>query len=398
MPGIVQPVSIVQIVRSLSDISDIVISKSGLNIYHFGADDFGGSLNNNGSLWFNATGGPGTFRADFKNISDRTLTKINYSFEGITEGMAPISGYAFNSGGWVTGESITIPDGTFTSPSVVWSPDLELPSPVSPNGNASMSLVMGSGWWPGGKYFGNDVWPESQHITSPLFLEGDYLTGGGSGFLPIGPLHNRIIGQFDGDPIVWWGWFGDSTAAMVRPIDATNNVSKEGVWHFANVAAISANHNVRSTSYGQGGASWNDIQARVRAHIPYFTGKINVVAVMVWTWNAPPGSVEQANTNWAEWLTLKSEIESFGLDAVPYILNPPTTRNSSGQIEGYNALHGLVIETGGLVFDDLVADGTDIIAAYSEDNIHLNRDGGFIQGTLGENRIYNKSIDLGFSV
>lgn len=401
MPGIVQPVSIVQIVRSLSDSGDspAPLLKIGKNIYHFGVGDLGSDINNDGSFGFNPTGGPATFRSSFINITNKTLSAVSFEFAGTETGMAPALGVAINDGTWVSDTTdISIPDGTTQAPVFAYSNKLVLSNQMEPNDNYTLSLVLGSGWWAGTRTFGTGGWPESNLFGSYAFDEGDLLTDTVMPGIGIGPLMTKVIGHYSGDPLVWWSMFGDSTVAMVRPVASSNSNAREGVWFFANNIAQTSGHNVRITTYGQGGATWDNIKTRIRSSLGQIKTYTNVVGVQLWSWNESPQSIAEANTQWDEWLVIKAEIEAEGLDAVPFILLPPTTRNSVGQLQAYDRLHELVTAAGGLTFDDLVSSGRDIIGAYSEDNVHLNRDGGFAQAPGVESRIYDKTLALGFSI
>lgn len=373
-----------------------------LYLIHIGNQDLGSTLNNDGSLWFNSGGGPGTFRAQIRNIEDRPIKAVSLEYLGVLNGTADMLAFAVNNGTWDTyTESTSIVDGgVFYSPKITYTPELNLSTNWTPNSVVTLSVVLGSGQWSSGKMFGNGMFPESDQVDNVGFYSGNNLTSVLSGGIGIGPLNSRIIGIIPetSEPLVWWGVFGDSTSAMIRPIAATDGTSKEGVWHFFNQSARNKGHNVRVTSYGQGAASWEDIKSKVRANLPFLPGRINIVGVMVWTWNTPWTSVPDATIAWNEWLVLKSEIESFGLIAVPYILHPYSSRNTAGQISAHGYLVNQVLTNGGLYFGDVIDDGSgSIISLYSEDNVHTNRDGGYIQGYDIELTIATKTKAIGYN-
>ena len=370
-----------------------------------GSQDFQSPLNNDGNLWFWAGGGVGTFHADIKNIEDDNYEYVELQIESVADPISPVVGVGFSVGGSVIADTNivqVISGGSNNSPKIGMSSKLRLPTPVSPNNYFHMAVAQTSGVVTLAKTFSQNVWPQSGQIGNDYFVTGNSISSNpGGGVLGIGPGPSRLYCYLPttATPRVIWEAFGDSTVAQVRPVAATNNSAKEGVWHFMNEAAKNASKGVRVYSRGNGGMDWTGIKARVRANLPSMVGRVNGVLVQVWTWNTPWADVGQANTAWSEWLVLKSDIESYGFVAKPLILLPYTTRNSVGQIAAWQALYNNTVSAGGLVLNDLVSsNGADIDSGYSEDNVHLNASGAYNQATNGVSRLYTFTNNAGWSI
>lgn len=375
------------------DIGSGLIGEDGgftpsLSLWHQidGGQDFGASING-GSDWFWPNPVPATFEAVLLNIENASFDAGQALVEGVSSGGSSLTGWALNvQSAWNIDTTTSDPgNGTFDSPSYALSPVLPLSANLSPGAYFTLQQRRSPGTVAGGKCFASGIWPESGQVAGQTFQEGDRLGLSVSG-IGIGPLTSRVFLRRTGsDPFYNFIVFGDSTTAQVRPIAATNNTAKEGIWHFANADLRTNGKRVRIYSGGQGGASWTQIKARVRAALPWLAGKVSHVVIQVWTWNSAWGSAIDAEAAWAEYLELEAEVIAAGFACSPLILNPYTTRNSAGEIAGFAALKAeTVAHPRGIVLDTIMGSTSwpNLVPAESEDNIHSNRDGGFRAGPL----------------
>lgn len=354
-----------------------------------GGQDFQSSINNDGSLWFWPGGGPGTMQTVLTNIEPDNVEGVSLLVESREATSGAVLGWSVQSGGtWAIDNTTYDPadGGSLASPTVLYTGELTLPTPVAQAGTFRMHVVQGDGLLSAGKTFTDGSWPSSVQAASANFNPGSYLNSVPSAFVGIGPFQGAAILRLASSAvpraIVWV--FGDSTGAEVRPLAATDNQGKEGVWFRANEYARTNSIPIRIYSRAQGGATWSDIQARVRANIASLAGKCNAIGVMVATWNTPIEGVAAANAAWAEYLVLEAEVLAAGFPCFPYILHPYTTRNTANQISGWNQLRDLVVAHGGLDFSVIsgAASYPDLPGAESEDNIHQNGTGSVRTGPL----------------
>lgn len=352
-----------------------------------GGQDFGASING-GSDWFWPNPLPGTFQAVMLNIESSTFDAAQAIMEGVASGQSSLTGWGLNvQSAWNLDTTTTDPGpGSFDSPSAALSPVLSLSADLEPGAYFTFQQRCSPGVVPGGKAFSSGIWPESGQVAGQAFEEGDHLGGSVAG-IGIGPLSTRLFLRRATGSDEYYNFcvFGDSTTAQVRPLAATNNTAKEGIWHFANSYLRTNSKRVRIYSGGQGGASWSQIQARVRAALPWLAGKISEVVIQVWTWNSAWLDAGQAEAAWAEYLVLEAEVIAAGFACAPLILNPYTTRNAPGQITAFGVLKAYAeAHARGIVLDEIMgaASWPDLVPSESEDNIHSNRDGGFRAGPL----------------
>lgn len=379
--GIVQPVTIVGIVRSNSYVEPSGLSKldpSKLLAVITGGQDFGGTINNDGSLWFWSGGGPGTFQCGISFIDNGTVDDIQLQFTSIANGASDVTGWSIWDGSsWnIDNTTYDIANGSYASPSVQLSNVLQLTNSVNSGGNFNFHVVQNNGILSPAKTFSQTSLPNE--ISYANFNPGTYLNSFPSNNIDIGPFMDRMFLKLSNTyPRVIMDIFGDSTIAEVMPIAAPNNTRKDGIWHKFNDYTITNDLPIRIYSRGQGAATWAEIQARVRANLSYMSTTTDIVGVQVWTWNSGWVNVEQANTAWAEWLVLKEEIELAGFKAVPVILHPYTTRNSAGQVDAFNTLKTLVAENNGIDLSNITGSTSypDLVPSESEDNIHMNQTG-----------------------
>lgn len=369
------------------------------------SQEFQPALNNDGNLWFWPGGGLGTFHADVRNQDSENIQSVQVQYESAADSPSPITAIGVGVGAiYNVDESLTVlPNGgTVSSPKIGLSAKLDLPAPVTPGNYFHFAVTQDNGNVTLANSFGSSQWVESENAINTYFRTGDSHNsnpGGGTGGISPGPSRIFCYLPRSAQPRVIWDVFGDSTVAQVRPVASNNNASKEGVWYHMNSKAITDNKNVRIYSRGNGAFTWAQIQDRVRANLPYMIGKSCGILVQVWTWNTPHSSEANAITAWGEWLTLKSQIEDYGLIAKPLVLLPSTTRNSVGEIAAWQYLHDQTIATGGLYLGDIVStNGIDIDAIYSEDNVHLNGPGGVLQGTNGASRLYTLTTNVGYTI
>lgn len=342
---------------------------------------------NGGVEWFWANAVPGTFQAVMLNIEDASFEAAQTIAESVSaSGVSSMTGWGVNAQSvWNLDTGTLSPGaGSTNSPSHALSPVLELSAPILPGAYWTIQNRQSTGLVSAGKMFSNTTWPESGLVAGQAFQEGDRLglsvTGIGVGPLPTRVFLRRtaVAGEFYNFMVM-----GDSTTVPLRPIASANNSSNEGIWHFGNASLRTAGKKVRIYSGGQGAASWAQIQARTRAALPWLAGKVADVAIQVWTWNSPWTSAAQADVAWAEYLVLEAEVEAAGFVCRPMILNPYTTRNSAGEIEGFTTMKAHVLaHPRGIALDTIMggASWPHLIPAESEDDIHTNRDGGFRAG------------------
>lgn len=358
-----------------------------LSLWHQidGGQDFGAAING-GSDWFWPNPLPATFQAVLLNIENATFDAAQAITESVTSGASSLTGWGLNvQSAWNLDTATISPgDGTEDSPGHALSPVMTLSATLNPAAYFTFQQRQSTGLVPGGKCFSAGIWPESGQVAGQEFQEGDRLGLSVTSGITIGPLSTRLFLRRTGtDQFYNFMIFGDSTTAQVRPLAASNNTAKEGIWHFANANLRTAGKRVRIYSGGQGGASWDRIKGRVRAALPWLAGKVSDIPVQVWTWNSAWTSAAQANAAWAEYLVLEAEVQAAGLICRPLILNPYTTRNSAGEIDGFATMKNHVIaHPRGIVLDTIMGSTSwpNLPGSESEDNIHTNRDGGFRAG------------------
>lgn len=371
-----------------------------LSLWHQieGGQDLGASING-GADWFWPNPVPATFEAVLLNIEDTAFDAAQAFVEGVTTGTSTLTGWGLNvQSAWNLDTSTTNQGngGSMDSPAAALSAVLPLSAPLNPGAYFTLQQRRSTGNVAGGKCFSSGVWPESGQVAGQAFQEGDRLGLSVSG-IGIGPLSTRLFLRRTGaDQFYNFMVFGDSTTAQIRPLAASNNTAKEGIWHFANANLRTAGKRVRIYSGGQGGASWTQIKGRVRAALPWMAGKVSEVVVQVWTWNTAWSSAGQADTAWAEYLVLEAEVEAAGFRCSPLILNPYTTRSSAGEIAGFAAMKAYAVaHPRGIVLDTIMGAGSwpNLPGSESEDNIHSNRDGGFRAGPLAATIFLAKAVE-----
>jgi hypothetical protein len=370
-----------------------------LSLWHQidGGQDFGAAING-GSDWFWPNPLPGTFNAVLLNIENSTFDAAQAITESVTSGASSLTGWGINvQSAWNLDTATISPgNGTEDSPGSALSPVKVLSATLNPGAYFTYQQRQSTGLVPGGKCFSAGTWPESGQVAGQAFQEGDRLGLSVSG-IGIGPLSTRLFLRRTGtDEFYNFMVFGDSTTAQVRPLAASNNTAKEGIWHFANANLRTAGKRVRIYSGGQGGASWTRIKGRVRAALPWMAGKVSEVVVQVWTWNTAWSSAGQADTAWAEYLVLEAEVEAAGFRCSPLILNPYTTRSSAGEIAGFAAMKAYAVaHPRGIVLDTIMGSTSwpNLPGSESEDNIHSNRDGGFRAGPLAATIFLAKAVE-----
>lgn len=379
--GIVQPVSIVQIVRSLSDNGSTGSSKlnpSKLLAVITGAQDFQSTINNDGSLWFWPGGGPGTFQCELAFIDNGRVDNVQVQFTSRASGAADVTGWSIWDGSsWnIDNTTYDIADGTLGSPSVQLSNVISLTNPVNSTGHFNFHVVQNNGVLTPSKTFGTVYLPNEVFYAN--FNPGTYLNSFPANNVGISPFMDRMFLKLSNTYArVIIDMFGDSTIAEVMPIAAADNTRKDGIWHKFNDYTITNTLPIRIYSRGQGAATWSEIQARVRANLSAMATTTDIVGVQVWTWNSAWGNVGEATTAWAEWLVLKAEIEAAGKIAVPVILHPYTTRNSTGEVEAFNYLKTMVAANNGIDLSNITGSTSypNLVGSESEDNIHMNQNG-----------------------
>jgi len=371
-----------------------------LSLWHQieGGQDLGASING-GSDWFWPNPVPATFEAVLLNIENTSFDAAQAFVEGVASGASTLTGWGLNvQSAWNLDTTTTSPGngGTVDSPAAALSAVLPLSAPLNPGAYFTLQQRRSTGNVAGGKCFASGVWPESGQVAGQAFQEGDRLGLSVSG-IGIGPLTSRVFLRRTGsDPFYNFIVFGDSTTASVRPLAASNNTAKEGIWHFANANLRTNSKRVRIYSGGQGGASWTQIKARVRAALPWLAGKVAHVVVQVWTWNSAWGNAIDAEAAWAEYLVLEAEVIAAGFACSPLILNPYTTRNSTGEIAGFAALKAATVaHPRGIVLDTIMGSTSwpNLVGSESEDNIHSNRDGGFRAGPLAAPIFLTRAVE-----
>lgn len=388
------------------DIGSGLIGEDGgftpsLSLWHQieGGQDLGASING-GSDWFWPNPVPATFEAVLLNIENTAFDAAQAFVEGVTTGTSTLTGWGLNvQSAWNLDTSTTNQGngGSMDSPAVALSAVLPLSAPLNPGAYFTLQQRRSTGNVAGGKCFASGIWPESGQVAGQAFQEGDRLGLSVSG-IGIGPLTSRLFLRraVGANPFYNFMVFGDSTTAQVRPIAATNNTAKEGIWHFANADLRTNGKRVRIYSGGQGGATWAQIVSRTRAALPWLVGKVSEIAVQVWTWNSGWLNADQAETAWEEYLALEADVLAAGFGCAPLILNPYTTRNSAGQVDAFNVLKGYAeAHPRGIVLDEIIGSTSwpNLVPAESEDNIHSNRDGGFRAGPLAADIFLARAVE-----
>lgn len=355
-----------------------------------GGQGFQSSITNEpgNTPWFSSDPNAGTMQGVIQNLDADAIEAAVLQVENREATSAPCLGWSVQVGAtWaVDGVDRTPPaGGSLASPTMLQTPELAFPAPVAQGGTFRLHVAMGSGVWTAARTFG-DVWPESQQVSAPNFNSGEILNSVPGNFVGIGPFPSTLYVKrpAGADPWDVWVWFGDSTIEPLRPIGSTNDTAKEGFLHFANAHCRAQGWKMRHYSRGQGGATRPETRARIRANLPYLVGKATRVVDNCWSWNGAPTSEAEADANHALDLELKAEVEAAGLLYLQVINHPYTTRNSAGQIAGFNRTKANVLAAGGIALDTIHGDSAhpNLPGTESEDNIHQNRTGAFRAGPL----------------
>ena len=353
----------------------------------FGSQITGGSIsgwNNSGDL---------TTQVNPRNDEAESIVAAQATFEMATAAThGPWRGWAIQAQNvWnidnteIAGQS----GGSIASPKIALTQEMALTQPWLAGQRAYYQQCNGPGPICPGTALSSNSFPSTTIIDSQCSDMGNLL-----GTLGVGSLYSvwtsRIYAKRAANPHYVFGMFGDSTSVPVRPIAAADPLAREG-WHLqANIALRTAGKKVRVYSYGQGGANWAGIMARARANLPYLTGKVSRVLILVWSWNSGWSNSGQVDTAWAEYLVLQAEFEAAGIACSPLIMNPYTTRSGAGQPEAFAQMRALVAaHPRGVVLDDIMGDTSwpNLPASESEDNVHQNGVGGVRTGPLAATRL-----------
>lgn len=353
-----------------------------------GGQDFGSSIEG-GGVWFWNTADPGTFEANVKNLEPESMDAVQTWAESVSATSGSIIGWGFRVGAtWDTETATYTPDagGTVPAPKIVPTSVLALTTPLAQDVSGRFQVVHSPGTLAAAKTFANTAWPESAQAGSANFNVGNYLGSDAPTFIDIGPLQSRLALRRASGSSTYYNFaiFGDSTTASVRPVGSTNDAAKEGFSYEANKVLRTGGKRVRIYSWGQGAATWAEIQQRVVANLPYLVGKVSHLSILVWSWNSAYNSSAEADTAWAEYLALEAAVEAAGFACSPMILHPYTTRNSAGQVEGFTAMKAHVTaHPRGILMDELMGDTSwpNLPALESEDNVHQNVTGSIRTGS-----------------
>lgn len=355
-----------------------------------GGQQFGGELQGGGVWFWNDPAKNGTFEAWIKNPESDSVTAIETLVDGAAESYAPLVGWGvMSSGVWDLDEAIYQPGtgGSVASPKIVPTASIELSNPVAANGYFLFQEEFASGVVVPASSLSTASFPATGLVNGEKFLMGSSLgTGiGDAGILGIGPMASRVYLRRSGSPHYNFAIFGDSTTVPVRPLSATDQLSREGANFRANETLRSSGKRVRIYSYGQGAAEWSGTLARIRANLPFLGGKISRIAVQVWTWNSPWNTTEQAEAAWAEYLAVEAEAIALGFGCSPLILHPYTTRNGDGQPEAFSVIKAHAqAHPYGIVLDEIMGGESwpNLPTEESEDNVHQNGVGAVRTGPL----------------
>ena len=345
-----------------------------------------------GSQWWWDDAVDGTFYAIVTNQEADSIVAAQAVAEGAGSAVASIAGWGIQSGGaWDTDATDYTPPagGSVASPTFAEVAELALTNPIASGAQALYQEVREPGAIVPATSLSGNGFPTTGVVSAENFLEGAYLgSDPGGGFPGLGPMASRLYLKKSGPPLYVFGVIGDSTTVPVQPLDSATPLSREGYHFRANEALRAAGKRVRIYSYGQGAAGWSDILARGRAILPHVAGKISRLAVLVWTWNSAHLSVEQAEAAWLEYLAFEAEVIAAGIGCSPLILNPYTTRNTTGQADAFAYLKAQALAHAyGIVLDEIMG-GTDwpnLPASESQDNVHQNGVGGVRTGPLAAN-------------
>lgn len=352
------------------------------------SEDFQSTIDTSSS-WF-WTPPTGTMQCVVVNPEPDAVESAELVLENREATSGAVVGWSVQSGGTWGIDNISrtpAPGGSLASPTISFTPPLTLPSAVAQNGSFRLHVAMGDGLLTAAKTFSEGYWPTTNRVNSANFNPGTILNSVPSNFIGIGVFQSRLIMRHGAgsSPKCIAAAMGDSTAGQVCSLAYTPNTTKEGVWMRGNDHAIAQGWRIRIYSYGQGGASWADIQARTRANLPTLVGRVNMVMVMTATWNTPLEGAGAAAAAWAEYLALEAEIKAAGLIAVPYILHPYTTRNTANQIAGWTQMRNFVTSHPyGQDYSDITGSTSfpDLVPSESLDNIHMDPPGSTRCGPL----------------
>lgn len=345
-----------------------------------GGQDFQGTLNNDGSLWFWSGGGDGTMQADVINIETVPITSVELLVENINATSATMRGFSLQVGGtwYQAGSDVNPPvDGTVDSVKQVRTSVLSLGAPWNAGATARLAMSHGSGLLTNARTFGQGMWPDSNRVSGMNFSTGRTLNAAQSGGQSIGPFSSTLFGRYSTalDPmcnIVIPG--GDSTFCATRPLASVGSNSKEGLWFYCNNEYRNAGQRVRIYDRANGAFSFAQCVNRFHANLNEMEYWACLLGFPVWTWNSAISTLGEVNAQWDEFLIAESAALTKGLRCFPIIMHPPTTRNTTGQIDAHTELMSRVDahELGVNLVSLFTINGIDIRSEWSEDNVHLN--------------------------
>lgn len=352
-----------------------------------GGQDFQNPMNNDGSLWFHSGGGVGTFVSEVTNLETDSIVEVEVLQEGVGATNASSPGFGIQSNDvWSNNTTVVTPGaGSYFAPSMVVA-NVVLSQPWVGGSAASFHHMLDTGLWTAAKTFSNTYWTTSLQVNNVGFYSGNHINDIPGGGIGIGPFPSRITCKLAPAALsrAIVEMFGDSTVAEVRPLADSDGNSKEGIWFRANEYARANAIRTRIYSRANGALDFNQIYQRIDANIPNLVGRCTHAGVPLWTWNSGIDNMGQVNTQWNAWLQREAAIRAVGLIPFPFILHPPTTRNSTGQLEAHAELVARVLaHSHGIYYGGIFADvnGIDLPAAWSQDNVHLNGVGASATGT-----------------
>jgi lysophospholipase L1-like esterase len=345
-----------------------------------GGQDFQASLNNDGSLWFWSGGGDGTMQADVINIETMPITSVELLVENINATGATMRGFSLQVGGtWYQAGSDVVPPagGEVAAVKQVRTNVLSLGTVWTSGATARLAVSHGSGMLTNARTFGSGMWADTGRVSGMNFAVGRTLNAAQSGGVGIGPFPSTLFGKYSTalDPmcnIVIGG--GDSTYCSTRPLAAANSNSKEGLWFYCNEEYKSAGQRVRIYDRANGTFDFDQIVDRFHANLNEMEYWACLLGFPVWTWNSAISGSGAIDYQWDAFLLAESTALSKGLRCFPIIMHPPTTRNTTGQIDAHAELMSRVDahELGVNLVSLFTINGIDIRSEWSEDNVHLN--------------------------
>ena len=323
-----------------------------------GGQDFGSSIVG-GGVWFWNAADPGTFEGNVKNLEPESMDAVQTWAESVSATSGSILGWGFRVGAtWDTEVATYTPDagGTVPAPKIVPTSVLDLTTPLAQDVSGRFQVVHSPGTLAAAKTFANTAWPESTQAGSANFSVGNYLGSDAPTFIDIGPSSPGLLCAARPGPAPTTISRSSETRRLLpfvllaRPTTAPRRVSP------TRQTRSCAPGEARShLLLGAGAATWAEIQQRVVANLPYLVGKVSHLSILVWSWNSAYNSSAEADTAWAEYLALEAAVEAAGFACSPMILHPYTTRNSSGQVEGFTAMKAHVTaHPRGILMDELM--------------------------------------------